>query len=86
MAGKVKQQEYQPSGEVKRIVPLGNNEYADLFNHEGKTMHCKRSDQSFVDACTETDERVGGRVRRDLTALQWFDVIEKMDSNSKPEE
>jgi hypothetical protein len=49
-------------------------------------MHFKRSDQSFIDACTETDERVGGRVRRDLTALQWFDVIEKMDSNSEPEE
>ena len=78
MSRKVKQAEFQPSGEVKRIIPLGDNNWAYLVNHEGKTMHFNRLDPLFVQECIKTNEKMSGKVVRDLDALGWTDVVEKM--------
>jgi len=82
VARKVKQAEYQPSGEVKRVIPLGDNNWAYLVNHEGKTMHFNRLDALFIEECIKTDEKMSGKVVRDLDALGWTDVIEKMNSSA----
>jgi hypothetical protein len=77
---------YQPSGEVRRIIPLANGSWAYLFNQHGKTLHMKRSTDEFASACKDADDALNGRIIRELESLNWFDVIEKMGDTANEKE
>jgi hypothetical protein len=75
-------QEFQPSGDVSRVVSLGAGSWAYLMDYNGKTLHFKRDSKLFIDACIENDEKMGGKISRDLVRLGWDDVVEKMSNEN----
>jgi|GEM_PF-5854240 len=85
MAKKNVKQEFQPSPDVSRIIPLASGKWAYLMNHKGKTLHLKRDTQEFVDACIENDEKMSGKIIKDLEKLGWTDVIEKINATERAE-
>lgn len=82
MARKNVKQEFQPSGDISRIIPLGSQKWAYLMDYTGKTLHFKRDTQEFVDACILNDEKMNGKITRDLIKLKWNDVIDRMKAYS----
>jgi len=82
VARKNVKQEFQPSGDISRIISLGSGKWAYLMNYQGKTLHFKRDAQNFVDACIENDEKMSGKILKDLRKLGWDDVIEKMKEST----
>jgi hypothetical protein len=75
---------YQPSGDVKRIIPLKAN-YAYLNDHLGKLHHLERDSEQFVKLCIEVDEAMDGRITQELNALKWTSVLEKMQNFNNQE-
>ena len=73
---------FQPSGEVKRIVPLGDGEWAYLFDAKGKTHHLKRDSEEFVARCIENEAVLPGKYLEPLNRLGWTDVIGKIEALS----
>ena len=45
-------------------------------------LHLKRDTQEFIDACIENDEKMPGKIVKDLSRLGWDDVIEKMKKSA----
>ena len=82
MARKNVKQEFQPSSDVSRIISLASGKWAYLMNYKGKTLHLKRDTQEFIDACIENDEKMPGKIVKDLSRLGWDDVIEKMKKSA----
>lgn len=70
---KKKQMEYQPHGEVSRVISLNNGEHAYVINEKGKLKHLKTNTKEFIDVCAEADSKLGGWIERDLRRLGWDD-------------
>lgn len=66
-----KQEEYQPSGDIQRIISLGNGKYAYLIDEKGKLNHMSTDDPDFVARCFEINEKLDGRIVRQLQAMGW---------------
>ena len=81
-----KDDKFQPSGEVQRIISLGGGRWAYLKNSLGKTLRMKRNSEEFIAACVKEDEILSGKIRRDLESLGWEDVLEKMNDYSQGSE
>lgn len=77
---KVKLGEFQPSGDITRVVSLGQGTFAYVFDQKGKTHHLKRSSDAMAVVCRSTDRALGGKIRERLAEMGWEDVIERMDS------
>ena len=83
MAIKKKAAEYQPHGDVTRIISLGGGTWAYLSDHKGKLHHLRRDSEEFVTLCKEVDEAVGGKIVQELEALGWTDVSLAVAPNTK---
>lgn len=79
--GNKKQAPFQPSGETTRVVSLGNETWAYVFDAKGKTHHIKRDSDEMISLCVENDEALGGKITRDLQKLGWEDILEKMSGS-----
>lgn len=75
--GKGKMAAFQPSGDVRRIVPLKAN-YAYLNDHLGKLHHLNRDSDEFIQLCIAVDQEMDGRITQELTELGWDSILEKM--------
>lgn len=71
--------EFQPSGDVHRIISLGQGTWAYVSDEKGKTHHLKRTSLAMAMTCKSVDEALGGKIRAELEALGWYDVIRRMD-------
>jgi DNA recombination-dependent growth factor C len=83
MARKVKQEAYQPSGDVRRIIPLNGGKNAYLLDHLGKNKHYKTNSEEFIIACREVDKILPGRVVKDLENLHWDEIAEKVRNSDE---
>ena len=62
--------EYQWSGDVSRIIPLGNNT-ARLTNELGKSYNYDRDSIQFKEECERLDTIMEGKISRELQQLGW---------------
>ena len=76
---KKKNLEFQPHGDIKRIVSLGGGTWAYISDHKGKLHHLKRDSDDFTAKCKEVDEVLGGKIVQELRLLGWDDVVERME-------
>lgn len=58
---------FQPSADVRRIVPLDRGRHAYVNTHEGKTVHMSTASDEFVALVASMDGE--GRVTRELAVL-----------------
>jgi hypothetical protein len=70
---------FQPSGDASRIVSLNQGTWAYVFDEKGKKHHVKRSSIAMVEICRSVDKALNGKIRLELEALGWYDVIRRMD-------
>lgn len=77
MVLKKKDAPFQPSGETKRIISLGGGTHAYLFDHLGKTHHCKVDSAEFTSLCIEVNTAMNGRIAAELADLGWDDVMSR---------
>lgn len=70
---------FQPSGDASRIISLNQGTWAYVFDETGRKHHVKRSSIAMVEVCKSVDEALNGKVRLELEALGWHDVIRRMD-------
>lgn len=75
MAIKKKDAPFQPSGETRRIIPLGGGTHAYLFDHLGKTHRCKVDSPEFSELCRSVDAELNGRISKELAELGWDHVL-----------
>ena len=73
---------FQPSGDVRRIVPLKAN-YAYLNDHLGKLHHMERDSDEFLALCIEVDAAMEGRITQELTEPGW-DSVRRRKQNTDP--
>ena len=73
-----KQEEYQPSGDIKRIISLGSGKYAYLIDEKGKCHHMSTDDPDFITRCFEINEKLDGRIVRQLKAMGWDHFAESV--------
>lgn len=62
--------EYQWSGDVSRIIPLGDNN-ARLTNELGKSYNYDRDSIQFKEECERLDAVMEGKISRELKELGW---------------
>ena len=84
-SGKGKIGAFQPSGDVRRIVPLKAN-YVYVNDHLGKLHHVNRDSQKFVDLCIAVDEAMGGRATEELKQLGWDSIVSKIEKTRANQE
>ena len=83
MPPKKKAAAFQPSGDVNRIISLNQSTWAYVFDQNGKKHHLKRTSIAMAMKCAEVDEALNGKIRSELKALGWNDVIDRMDQLSE---
>lgn len=81
-----KDDSFQPSGESKRIIPLNEGKNAYLKDFNGKTLRFDRYSDEFIAACILNDEKMLGKITRELELLGWTDILEKMNDNGEGSE
>jgi hypothetical protein len=69
------QEQFQPSGEVTRVVSLNGGTWMYVFGPDGKTRHLRRDDPAVIEVCGET-HRVTGNVVETLRGLGWDDLAD----------
>lgn len=70
MATKKKSSEYQWSGDIRRIIPIGGGN-ARLTNELGKSMNYSRDSPLFKEECERLDVIMDGKISRELKDLGW---------------
>lgn len=71
MAGpRKKTQEYQWSGEIRRIIPPRSNG-ARIQDEKGKSHTFKRDSEEFAAECARLDEIMDGKITAELELLGW---------------
>ena len=78
MAIKKKQMEYQPHGEVNRVISLDEGRWAYVINEKGKLKHLRTDSNLFIDTCAKADIALDGWIERDLRRLGWDDLADKV--------
>lgn len=68
---------FQPSGDVSRIIPCQGG-WAYISDHNGRNHHLKIEEEEFIRVARETDEALNGKIKRELEALGWTQVLEAM--------
>lgn len=66
-----KTQEYQWSGEIRRIIPLRNNG-ARIQDEKGKSRTFKRDSSEFAAECARLDAIMEGKISDELESLGWM--------------
>ena len=82
MAIKKKQAEYQSTGDLNRIISLGGGKYAYLIDENGKLNHMSTDDPAFILRCAEVNDKLDGRIVRQLRDMDWehiADAVEKTE-------
>ena len=73
MAGpKKKALEYQYSGEVKRVIPLGGGTWCYLLDENGKSHHVKRGSDEYTNEVKRLDGIMDNKISKELEALGWL--------------
>lgn len=75
--GKKKEEGFIASGDVDRIIPLGGGTWAYVLSSDGKTHHVKVGSPKWNDLIINlvSDEKLGARVRSQLTQLGWRNTL-----------
>lgn len=73
-----KETKFQPSRETSRVLSLAGGQYAYLFDDMGKKHHLRTDSEQFISLCREQDKVLDGMISRDLKALGWSDLVEKL--------
>lgn len=75
MAGpKKKKGEYEPHGDISRIIPLHNN-YCYITDEKGKLHHCKRDSDEFYQVARKINEVMNDKITRELNELGWEEQV-----------
>lgn len=71
---------FQPSGEIKRVVSLGDGTHAYVFDMDGVTHKLRTDSDEIVVLLRDMNEKTGGKTRDELLKLGWTDLIQKMET------
>ena len=82
---RMKQTEYQTTGDLKRVISLGGGKYAYLVDEEGKLNHFSTDDEAFVVKCAEVDRALEGRIVRQLNEMGWNHIADCVKEVPEPD-
>jgi hypothetical protein len=80
MATKKKNLPYQTHGDIHRIIPLSDGNWAYLQDENGKLHHMRTDSDDFIEKCIAVNSALDGRIVRQLNELGWSHIVEKMES------
>ena len=63
--------EFEWSRETRRVIPLQAN-HVYIFDDKGKRRHLKRDSEEFNQTVAELDEKMDGRITREMKELGWL--------------